>query len=346
MVTITKDELTAAVRKCSVAAKKNNHIKINVSNNKMELSADNGILGVATSAKATSDEVYTIVVNYDVFSSFIMRVSGDIIRFDYINGVLVLASNSIEAEFPTLREDFVNERHLSDVRNVTKVNLSTIKMCSHALEPNKNDYRKSSYYIQFSKNGYNITALDGNRVSFRNMMKDKTEFEAIVSGKELDDIVGMISSDKEVTVKYGNESFLEIETDRDVFTVSTYAGKYYNISSLLTPPKYMVSVDTANMIEQLDVIKLFDDLAIFTIEKGIMDITSKTQNGRCNTKVDYQSGINFSLRIGLNANYLTDALKSVREENIKIGFSDKYSPVIITNDNDEYEIIMPIHIGD
>lgn len=351
MIKIKKNDFVKALKKCNIVAKRNatnEAIRLKIGDNRIMLVAYEKNIGIITKIPADSDEVKDIAVNAGALLAVASRALKEEISLE-IGDVLTVISGRMRVELPLCSTDNVIERYISAPKAETTVDIRNISECSHALEnATDRDYKFSSYYVEFSDGGYQVTALDGKRISRRNCQTENVLFSAIIGGKDLDDVIA-ITETTELKVSIDeSERMIQFASSDDIITITCYEGKYFAIDQVITTKgDKTVLLNKPELLDALNVCQIFDDKAILEFKNNKIVISSISNKQKGSSEIDIPVDINFELKIGINIKYLQDALKSIDEDTIYITMNMDNTPLFIYaegNIDTNYEVILPINI--
>jgi DNA polymerase III sliding clamp (beta) subunit (PCNA family) len=107
-----------------------------------------------------------------------------------------------------------------------------------------------------------------------------------------------------------------------------------------------VSINRKQLLESIDralVVKVSDKKPIvLDFNAGKVNLTMQTGTKSFNEDVACETGSNV-IKIGVNPQYLLDALKVISDDEIHIEMANSNSPMFLTSENDTYKyVILPI----
>jgi DNA polymerase-3 subunit beta len=197
-----------------------------------------------------------------------------------------------------------------------------------------------------------MTATDGYRLAEKKISrKINTDITAIVPASTLMEVSRLISdSEEEITVRL-NEEQIGFAIGGISLTSRLIDGKFIDYKQLIpTTTDFAVSVNRSEFVR---VVKMAGIFANNSAGSVIMKISSENQQvevsalaselGENSSAVEADITGNGDGTVVLNSKFLLDALNFVAGEKVKIGFSGKLSPVLITGEKTDYNhIIMPV----
>lgn len=224
-----------------------------------------------------------------------------------------------------------------------KLDPESILACAHALAKDKaRGPIMDCFHIEVMEEGYRVTALDGFRIAQR--MKNPAGaviHDFIVNGEFL----------KEAIKLAGEEPLLETDDEKVRVTGpgveisgQMTTGTYFNIDSLLSSkPKKAFKVDRKEFLDAINVASIMDNTLVFDMSKTNIKVSSRRDNGKTNAEIPVLDAVvdaDQSVRIAFEANFLTEALQSIPDEEILLELLDAIHPVTIKNQS-YLELVLP-----
>lgn len=256
--------------------------------------------------------------------------------------------NGVDAEdFPTLPE--INEKKA--VKFVVGVDEFKSGI-NQIIIASSNDMTRPAltgvYFNSFGGDLY-IAATDGYRLAEKKLIKKiKSEVAVIVPTVSLQEVMRSIHDDVE-----------EIEILFDETLVTFRLGEIEITSTLIDGsfPDYRTLIPKDNEIvlelKKEEVVRITKLAALFAKEvggsivcetkKGVFSIAS-VANEFGENRSEIETEVENSGKVTLNSKFLIDALNAIDEEEVKIEFSNKLTPVVVENkkNKDYVHIIMPL----
>ncbi len=206
-------------------------------------------------------------------------------------------------------------------------------------------------YFNTSEGSLYIAATDGYRLSERTFIeKVESEVKAIVPTASLAEVMRSLSEDAE-----------EIEILFDETQVRFRVGEIEITSKLIDGsfPDYRQLIPKENeaeiIVDKSELVRVTKLAALFAREVGgSIVLEAKTSTGTfAVASVANEFGENTSEieteipkdeRVVLNSRFLIDALNALEEDKVKLGFSGKLNPIVVSNEKSKKytHIIMPL----
>lgn len=209
-------------------------------------------------------------------------------------------------------------------------------------------------HFLINEDNLKVSALDGHRIAIRNL-KLKESFgniEAIIPGKALNEIVKILNggADDNVNIYFtDNQALFEFEDTKVVTRL--IEGKFFDVDKMTS-----YDYETNIVINRKDFNDCLSRSMLFSKEGNkkpiVVDINSERLRIYVNSNLgsmDEELNIEMQgrdLEIGFNPRFLSDAVKVIDDENIKIYFVNSKAPCYIRDDENTYTyLILPINFS-
>jgi DNA polymerase-3 subunit beta len=203
-------------------------------------------------------------------------------------------------------------------------------------------------YIYRQKNHLYFAATDGYRLAEKKVMKFNDDLAVIVPASTLSDVLRIITSQESVQIELSDEQISFFIGDATI-TSRLIEGKFIDYQQLI-PQKtdFSASADRSEFLRISKVAELFARESASSVilktdqakqEIIVQSITS--QIGQNSSAVE--ATVEGSGGLTLNSKFLIDALNAINSDSVKLAFSGKLAPLLLTGDSDDYKhIIMPV----
>ena len=256
--------------------------------------------------------------------------------------------NGVDAEdFPTLPE--INEKKA--VKFVVGVD-EFKNGINQVIIASSNDMTRPAltgvYFNSFGGDLY-IAATDGYRLAERKLIKKiKSEVAVIVPTVSLQEVMRSIHDDIEEIEILFDETLVTFRLGEIEITSTLIDGSFPDYRTLI--PK---DNEIALELKKEEVVRITKLAALFAKEvggsivcetkKGVFSIASVANEFGENSS-EIETEVENSGKVTLNSKFLIDALNAIDEEEVKIEFSNKLTPVVVENkkNKDYVHIIMPL----
>lgn len=363
--TCNKSELSEAISNVSRAVSQKSNIavlegiKVKVGSGEVELTAYNLEMGIRTSIKAETEGEGEFVVSVRLFSEFTRRMSGEEIRFDIDENLVVnIASDATECSYPAVSADDYPELPKVDSERSFSIKQTTLRsminMTGYAASLNESKPVLTGELFDIEGGEFNMVAIDGFRLAIRNEKTDCTEnYHFVVPKKALTEVSTLIKDDAEdkQCVIYTNDRHIIFELN-NVFVISRLLEGNFHNYKLSIPNGFKTEViiskrEFATCLERCAL--LIDDKNKSPIRcevgNGVMKISCKTGIGKINDAIS--ADINGeTVTIGFNNKLVLEALRAADGDKVRIRFNGAMKVIEILPMTGESFIflIMPIQL--
>lgn len=317
-------------------------------------------LGIKTAnIDAVIEEPGNVAIDAKLFSEIIRSLPENSVRLEVDNkNMTVIKCGKTEfkimgqpaeqfPELPIVEKNVKYETSALAVKNMIKQTIFSV-----SVEDTKPIL--TGELLEINGNDFNIVAIDGFRVSFRNLKSDQSigNIGCVVPAKSLNEI-SKILPDKEDAVLniYFTENHALFEMDSCIIVSRLLEGEFLNYRQIfMTECNTSVIVDRNLFLSALERSTLVSKEVKKTpvklkIDKTNIIITSNTELGESYDEV-YAEIDGEGLNIAFNPKYLIDAIKVIEDDNINIQFVSPLSPCIIKGiDSESYKyLILPLRL--
>lgn len=194
-------------------------------------------------------------------------------------------------------------------------------------------------------NNDDIVALDGHRLAIR---KNDIEFEAdnnnFLIPYTVIKLMKKIKPNNIIEV-YKNKHFITMKIDNISLTAKVEQENYFNYKELL-PQEYKIEtkINSKELEILLEILKGYDkDSKLLEMDISKEKMILKINNGKFIIEDEIKVNSNGEIFLGVNPNYLRDALLNNYDDEISIRFNSNTQPFYIEK-NGYYDLVMPIRI--
>lgn len=352
--------VTSNVRKA--IAKSNNEmlesIKIEGKDGVLSLSSSSYYITITGSIDVDDLSDFTCVVNAAMFYNTISKVMAEYIelikeeKYVYIKGQAFDAGTNYNIKLPILDDTLcpIETVEITDKRGYDGSILKNyIKACSHAIGNGDKDLKMGSFFIEVGDNdNLRVTSLDRYRISVRHNGNKEYNESFIVPGKQCKDAAEIIDEDFVFYRAEDNNIIMSGKTEDCHYNIliRLVEGSYFNFSSILNVinRKYKVIAKKQELLDALNVVTLFGH-PILTITKDRISFSTKKESGMADLIIQAKTEMDIEkFVICLNGGYFKDAIVSLEGDDIEIDLTSENTPVLLSSNTKEAEIILPITI--
>ncbi len=330
-------------------------IKITASGEGISLLATDGELSIERKFDAEVLEEGAVCVPGKLFSDFISKLSGEEIDVSTgEKGVSIAYRDSksymqaIPAEeFPSINLEAGENSFVIGQNAFKEIVAETVFCCA------SDDSRPIlKGCLMELKDTLKMTALDGYRLAFSetSILSKSGEKNLICPARTLNEISKMLAGeeDGEVTL-YEEGGQLLVKSEGTTIVSSLYRGDFIKRENVV-PTRFStyVTVDKGELsasVERAAILIRGDKNNLVTLEISSekVKVSSVSEYGTVAETVNAETD-GVDLTISMNAKYLLEALRALKEERVTISFSGAISPFILQNQEkkDSLYLILPV----
>lgn len=292
----------------------------------------------------TDDTTTTLfaVVNAVSLKEVLNRLPSDEVLLSKIGDTLSITSNTIILTIPCRNEPFPKEMKVGEIELKTMIPCAAVEECKHsALSKAMINEKMSSYGVDVIGDSYRITTVDGHRLSSRGNVSLTNGLTKIVAPGEIMEEAVNISEEDSFEFAYDGEMIRITGSGYSVIGATQFKC-FFNLEQIRDPGfTSFFEVSRMKLLEALKVVTYFDKLAILNIRGDELTICSKdAAKGDGMAKVPIVSN-GKEMELGVNGNFLCEALKSVSDDTLQIYYSSNISPIYF-EDEEFKEVLMPV----
>ena len=359
-VTLTQEKLSRALSTVSRITSSRttlpilSNILVKTGEGNLILSSTNLEIAITETVSAKVERSGALTVPARLLTEFISNLPRVNILLEVVDGKLLITAGGYRSTINTTGTEEFPE--IPNINPKIKLGLSTDlfkKTVSGTVLVASGDATRpilTGVYIYSLEDKLYFAATDGYRLAEKQVMNINNEISAIVPASTLSEVVRVLSDDiEEITVGFSDDQ-ISFEANNIVITSRLIDGSFINYRQLI--PKKTDVVVTVNRGEFIRVVKIAELFAresagSITVKtnstKSLLNIHSiASQIGENNTETD--ATITGDGVVTLNSKFLLDGLNQFDGENIKIQFSGKVAPILLTSEKDSgyKHLIMPV----
>lgn len=336
----------------------------NVSKNSIEIISTDNEIAVRTKVQAKSDKAISFTVNGKKFSSILKELPHDELSINVSDSLsidITSRSKDVKGHYTLVglaADEFPEIPHFMEDNSIELEQAVFKEMIRKVIYAASTDTIKpvfnGIFLISDEKGNVTSVSTDSRRLALisRSIKQDINFGEGIIIPlKTVHEVYRLLDSSGSCKFSYNNnQCFFKIANTEIISRIVD--GQFPNYRQVL-PKEYMLEIEVESK-------KLLDSVKramIFTREpanKIILNVqgnkiviqASTPELGEAEEEIAVKSNKDEKISIGINAQFLIDALKEVDSEIIKCGITGQMSPVTIVpkNDANYTSIIMPIQI--
>lgn len=293
--------------------------------------------------EANITEPIDICLNADKLES-IVNCLDDIITIETKDAIAVVKSGKAEFKMIFINPDtfpnvkFATEGDKIEIgadifkEGVTKTILATAQENNHIL---------NGVCFNYTKDGFEIVATDGNRLSLVEL-NDAVEEEKqyIIPKKILLDVLKVLG---DTVLLYLTNEKVTFYTNGIFYSCHLFDGKFPPYKQLIpTKFNYSIEVDRNALLKALERVSIMCDSrtnsTIFDFKQGTLELTTKYEGEMAKDSIDVEFAN--TLKVSFNYRYIMEGLKAMSTDTISFNMNNNASVCVIKGDYTY--LVMPI----
>lgn len=336
-------------------------ILIDATGEKISFYATDNEIGIETKINGSIEEPGIVALNSKLLMDFIRNLSsGDIViecdetlktKISYVNAKPIfdnIMGKSGEG-FNTIPS--VNSDPYIEITQFTLKDMITKTIFS--VSDSETNRIMTGELFDIGEDKLRVISMDGHRISIKTtpLLGSREPSKVIIPSKALSEINKILNGSVEekvyihITPKYAIFIFNETR----VYTTLLH-GEFFNVDQMLSKDySTCVTVNRQILLESVGRANLLvresdKRPTIFTITDDNMQIIMNTSVAKFDEDVAITKEGN-DLMIGFNPKFLIESLRVIDDENVKMYFDGKISPLFIRDDDESYiYLVLPINI--
>ncbi len=219
---------------------------------------------------------------------------------------------------------------------------------------NENNKMMTGELLEIKNNKLKVVALDGHRVSIRNVeLKNPAEdVKVVVPKKTLNEIIKIIDGGVDDLVNiFVTENHIIFEFDQTTVVSRIIEGEYFKIEQMLSADyESKVKINKKEFFDCIDRATILVNEGdkkpiIVNTSDNTMSISISSFIGSMNESIDIVKECK-DIMIGFNPKFVMDALKAIDDEEISLYMLNAKSPCFIKADDGSYiYIVLPVNFN-
>lgn len=232
--------------------------------------------------------------------------------------------------------------------------IEIIKQTGFAASKNESKPVLTGVNMSFKEDYLSCVATNSHRLALRELaIESNTKGSFIVPSTSLNELTKLINNEHEVIQIYVTDSYMVFRSNHTSLFSRLIEGNYPNISDLLlTNSKTIITLDTQQLLKGIDRACLFssewknNNVHLDIIDGTKIKISStsseigKIEETQKMKAIDGET----NLSITFDGSFLIDALKVIKEEEVRLSFGGSMRPVLIEpiNNSTHLHLISPV----
>jgi DNA polymerase-3 subunit beta len=333
-------------------------VLIDASSNDIKLMSNDMELAIETKVSGTAYEKGIIALDAKIFYEIVRKLPDGIVDIE-VNDRYTANIKCGKAVFNIPGQDGTDFPYPPEIEKDYSLGMSQftlkemIRETIFSLNLSEKNKLMTGEMFEIKNNTLRIVSLDGHRIAIRRIKlgMEHENRKAIVPGKSLNEISKILSDNIEDQVNiYFTDNLIMFEFDDTCVYSRLIEGDYFHVDNMISADfQTKVEIDKKEFFECLDRASLLvkegeNKPIILNIVDGYMEMSINTSFGSMNETIEIEKEGN-DLRIGFNPRFLTDSLKVIDDEKIKIYLLNRKAPCYIKDDEENYiYLILPVNI--
>ncbi len=334
-------------------------ILIEANDGRIKLTANNMELGIETIIDGEISENGIIALDAKFFGDMVRRLPDGFITIENDSSMKTTITCS-QTQFSLLAktgDDFPYLKHLdkSDSMVLSQFTLKElISQTTFALSDKDTNKIMTGEYFHVKENKLMAVALDGHRISIRNILLNDSyeEKKLIIPGKTLNEISKILSGDPEKEVRiYIEKNNVMFEFDNTIIISRLIEGEYFDVDKMITDNySTRVDVDRQSLFNCIERSTLFikegdKKPVVVNFTENNAEIKIRSEIGAFNENIDIAKK-GEDLTIGFNPKFIMDVLKVIDDDTISMCLMGSKAPCFIRDEEKNYiYIVLPVNFN-
>ncbi|EAU00851.1 MULTISPECIES: DNA polymerase III subunit beta [Campylobacter] len=324
------------------------HIYIAAKNGVLNIRATDHEIGLAyklSNVKIT-DEGYA-TANGKKLLDIIKSLKDDEVILETVNNYLYIKQKNSKYKLPMYKFEDFPEFPSSEGKSKFDVDAvmlgRSLKKILPSIDSNNPKFELNGALLDIRQNFINIVGTDTKRLSiFKFETPTEREFSIIIPKKAINEIQKLFFDRIEI---YYDENILIAQSANFEFFTKLINGKYPDYERVVPKEiKKRLKLNRDKMIDGIRTISMLSDQMKITFTKDSITFESIIEdNSEAKTTIEYQTGLEDEIFIGIKNRYLLDFLTSIEDDDFELGFNDSNLAFIVSS-KELTTVIMPINI--
>ena len=324
------------------------HIYIAAKNGVLNIRATDHEIGLAyklSNVKIT-DEGYA-TANGKKLLDIIKSLKDDEVILETVNNYLYIKQKNSKYKLPMYKFEDFPEFPSSEGKSKFDVDAvmlgRSLKKILPSIDSNNPKFELNGALLDIRQNFINIVGTDTKRLSiFKFETPTEREFSIIIPKKAINEIQKLFFDRIEI---YYDENILIAQSANFEFFTKLINGKYPDYERGVPKEiKKRLKLNRDKMIDGIRTISMLSDQMKITFTKDSITFESIIEdNSEAKTTIEYQTGLEDEIFIGIKNRYLLDFLTSIEDDDFELGFNDSNLAFIVSS-KELTTVIMPINI--
>ena len=334
-------------------------ILIDASSGEIKLTANDMEIGIETIVSGTIHERGIIALDAKKFSEIVRKLPENEVTIE-TDTSFKTSITCEKAKFDIIGKSGEDFSYIPVIQRNQPIVISQltlrdiIRQTIFSVADNENNKLMTGELIEIKDNKLKVVALDGHRVSIRNveLKNPANDVKVVVPKKTLNEIIKIIDGgiDDEVNI-YVTDNHIIFEFDQTTVVSRIIEGEFFKIEQMLSADyETKVKINKREFFDCIDratiLVNEGDKKPIIVNAVGnTMSLTISSFIGTMNEEIDIVKE-GKDIMIGFNPKFVLDALKVIDDEEINLFMLNAKSPCFIKDDNGSFiYIVLPVNFN-
>lgn len=338
-------------------------ILITASDNELLLTASNAVISIQMTLSNEKDPDLglsisgegSIVIESRFLMDIVKKIDSDQIKIEIIDGTLThFEGNKAEYKINCIRPEDYPSIDFSEPSTKFEINSGTLNefITQTVFAAAVKETRPVLTGVNFNSDGKEIvcTGTDSYRLSRRTALIASDPFMITVPSKTLNEVKNIFAEDQTVKVAL-NDKKIQFSNDKVMLQSTLLEGDFPDTNRLI-PNDFTrtMLINRTVLLDALDRAAFIktDNISTMNLQMtGADDISLSNRSQEIGEFHEVLNAVSYEgdpLDISFSGQYMMDALRIFKGENVKISFTGVMKPFIITEEDDSsvIELILPV----
>ena len=219
----------------------------------------------------------------------------------------------------------------------------SLKKIFTSIDNNNPKFELNGALIDIKQNYINIVGTDTKRLSvFRFETPTQSEFSLIIPKKAISEIQKLFFDKIEI---YYDDTTLIAQSANFEFFTKLINGRFPDYNRVIPQEiKKRLRLSRDKMVEGIKTVSIISESTKIVFAPQTISFESIVEdNSEAKTTIDFETGLEEEIYVGVKNRYLLDFLQSIEEEHFEFGFNDSNLAFTVSS-NELKTVIMPINL--
>ncbi len=337
--------------------------KIEMTSEELEITSSNDSLAVFTRILASQNgnenirnhAMGSVLVNARILTDIVRKMGGDEMSFEVIDERMAKIDDGTSSYklvcMPADEYPDIDLERIGTPLTISSTDLTSLVEATAFAALDKETRRVlTTVNLKAEAGNLTATATDSARLSRKTAVIDPSaRFAFNIPAKTLSDVVKMFETNYDVEISAGNKK--AVMSFGDTVVSCRVVDENYPVSSSIIPQNFnaTLNVNANELLSAIDRVSTLstDRAAVVKLSMsadGVELSSSNDQNGAGVEKIKTSDYDGERLDVAFNASFVTQAIRALGSEDVKMKFIGEMKPFVIENPNDMtiVELITPM----